>query len=141
MNRKILTLLVLLIAISTISIVSAADTQTIGGMEFNVPEGYVYDADSADAFLSAFSDESEIEDAGVFKNSNDDLLAILIYGKEPEETDFPSDYKIESKTINGKNGTFFSAPSKINVGFTYNDGDKFVVIQAMNEDIVKQTIK
>ena len=60
MNKKILTLLLLLIAISTISIVSATDTQKIGDLEFNVPDGYTYDADSVDVFLKAFDDESDL---------------------------------------------------------------------------------
>lgn len=141
MNRKVWVLLILLVAAGTVCVASAADTQKVGGLEFNVPEGYSVDADSADAFQEGFSDESELEDVGVFKNSNDDILAILIYKKEPEDTGFPDDYKVENKTINNKNGTFVSAPSRINVGYMYDDAGKFVLIQAMNEDVLKQTIK
>ena len=71
MNKKILSILIVLITISTISIVSAADTQTIGDVEFNIPEGYVYDADSVNLFLQAFDDEKEIDDVGVFKKNRD----------------------------------------------------------------------
>lgn len=49
MNKKVLTLFLLVIALSTISIVSAADTQKIGGVEFNVPEEYTFDADAGNA--------------------------------------------------------------------------------------------
>lgn len=140
MNKKILTLLLLLIAVSTIAIVSAADTQTVGGIEFNIPKGYSYDQESVDIFMASFEDDTNLVDAGVFKNDADDLLVILVYD-DVAETDFPDDYKMENKTINNKTGTFFSAPSRINIGFTYEDGDKFVAIQAMNEDILKETIK
>ena len=139
MNKKILTLLLLLIALSTIAIVSAQDTQTIGDIEFNVPEGYTYDKESVDIFLASFEDDTDLVDAGVFKNDAEEILVILVYD-DVSETDFPDDYQMENKTINNKTGTYFSAPSRINVGFTYEDGDKFIAIQAMNEDILKETI-
>lgn len=139
MNRKILTLLLIIIAVSTISIASAADTKTIGGVEFNVPEGYSSDEDSITVFLQAF-DEENVEEVGIFKNSNNDPLAILVY-KEPQNTDYPNDYKIENKTISDKNGTLVSAPSRENVVFMYEEGDKFVLIQALDEATIEQTIK
>ncbi len=139
MNRKIMTLLLILIAASAITIVSAADTQTINGVEFNVPDGYTYDADSASAFKNVMEDE-KVGDVGVFKNSNDELLVIMVYDKDPGVSDLPNDYELENKTINNKNGTLMSAPSRENIGFTYADGDKYIVIQAMNEDVLKQTI-
>ncbi len=140
MNRKILTVLLLLIAISTIATVNAADTQKIGDVEFNVPEGYTYDADSVNVFLQAFEDEP-LGDVGVFKNNDDEILAIMVYNETPEDYDYPDDYKFENKTINDKDGTLGSAPSRINVVFMYNEGGKYVLIQAMNEDIIKETIK
>ncbi|WP_407415125.1 hypothetical protein [Methanobrevibacter sp.] len=140
MNKKILTILLLLIAVSTIAIVSAADTQTVGGVEFNIPEGYTYDKESVDVFLQSFEDDSALNDAGVFKNSDDEILVIIVYNDTPE-TDFPDDYKLENKTINNKTGTFATASSRINVGFLYQDGDKYIAIQAMDEDTIKATIK
>lgn len=140
MNRKILTLFLLLIALSTIAIVSAADTQKIGDVEFNVPEGYTYDADSVNVFLQAFEDEP-LGDVGVFKNNDDEILAIMVYNETPQEQDYPDDYKFKNKTINNKTGTLGSASSRINIVFMYNEGDKYVLIQAMNEDVLKETIK
>ncbi len=140
MNKKILMLLVLLVAVSTIAAVSAADTKTIGGVEFNVPEGYAYDEDSVNIFLQAFEDEP-LGDVGVFANEDDEILAIMVYNETPDASDYPDDYKFENKTINNKNGTLGSAPSRINVVFMYDDADKYVLIQAMNEDVIKQTIK
>ena len=90
MNKKILAILLLVIAAGAVSVVSAQDTQKIGDIEFNVPDGYTYDADSVDVFLKAFSDESDMKDAGVFKNSDDEILAILVYSKEPKDTNFPA---------------------------------------------------
>ena len=139
--KKILTILLILIAASAISIVSAADTQTVGDVEFNVPEGYSFDSDAGDAFLKALDDGSRIDDVGVFKNDNGDSLMIMVYKEEPGESDYPDDYKFENKTINNKNGTFMSAPSRINVAFLYEEGDKFVLIQAANEGVLKETIK
>ena len=141
MNKKILSILIVLITISTISIVSAADTQTIGDVEFNIPEGYVFDADSVNLFLQAFDDEKEIDDVGVFKNSDDDIFAILVYN-ETTDTDYPDDYKIENKTISEKNGTLVSAPSRDNIVFMYNnEDDKFIIIQAVDETTIKEAIK
>lgn len=140
MNKKILALLLILIAISTISIVSAQDTKTIGGVEFNVPEGYTYDADSVSIFLQAFDDDGAIEDVGVFKSSSNDPLAILVYNGTPD-MDYPSDYEIVNKTISGKNGSLVSAPSRANVVFMYNDKNKFVLIQAIDEATIEKTIK
>lgn len=143
MNRKLLTLLLLLITISTISVVVAADTQKIGGVEFNVPDGYTYDADAGTTFLKSLENR-KVADVGVFTNDAGELggtIFIMIYNKDPEASDFPSDYTFENKTINGKNGTFMSAPSRGNIGFQYNDGDKYIFIQALNEDILKEVIK
>jgi hypothetical protein len=139
MNKKVLTLLLLLIAVSTIAVVSAADTQTIGNIEFNIPDGYVYDGDSSNALLQAF-DEEKSDDTGVFTNDKGESVIIMIY-KETPETEYPDDYVSENKTINAKNGTLFSAPSRENILFTYNEGDKIVFIQAMDENILKETIK
>lgn len=140
MNKKVLTLFLLLVALSTISIVSAADTQKIGGVEFNVPEGYAFDADTSNAFLDSL-EKGKVSDVGVFKNSDGDTVFIMVYDKTPETSDFPSDYKFENKTINNKNGTFMSADSRINIAFEYQDGDKFIVIQANDEDTLKEVIK
>lgn len=141
MNKKILTILLILIAASAISIVSAADAQTIGGVEFNTPEGYSFDSNAGDAFLKALDDGSKIEDVGVFKNDNGDSLMIMAYKEDPGESDYPDDYEFENKTIHNKNGTFMSAPSKINVAYLYEEGDKFVLIQAADEDVLEETIK
>ena len=140
MNKKVLTLLLLLIALSTIAVVSAADTQKIGGVEFNIPEGYTYDADAGDSFLNSL-ENGKVSDVGVFKNSNGDTVFIMIYNETPETSDFPDDYKFENKTINNKNGTFMSADSRINVAFEYQDGDKFIVIQANDEATLEEVIK
>ena len=53
MNKKLLAILLLLIAVSTIAVVSAADTQKISGVEFNVPDGYTSDADAGNTFLQS----------------------------------------------------------------------------------------
>ena len=141
MNKKILTLLIVLITVSTIAIVGAADTQTIGDVEFNIPEGYVYDADSVNLFLQAFDDEKEIDDVGVFKNSADDIFAILVYN-ETTDQDYPDDYNIENKTISEKNGTLATAPSGENIVFMYNtEDDKFIIIQAVDETTIEEAIK
>ena len=140
MNKKILTILLLLIAIGTISIVVAADTQKISGVEFNVPNGYSYDADAGATFLNGLENK-KVDDVGVFKNDKGETVFIMVYNKTPEKSDFPSDYEFVNKTINKKNGTFMSAPSRVNVAFEYADGNKYVVIQAMNEDIIKEVIK
>ncbi len=140
MNKKILTVLLLLIAVSTIAVVSAVETQKVGDLEFNVPEGYTYDAQSVDYFLKAFEDEP-LGDVGVFKNNDDEILAVMVYNETPQEMDYPDDYKFENKTINNKNGTLGTAPSRINLVFMYNEGDKYVLIQAMNEDIIKDVVK
>ena len=140
MNKKILTILLLLIAVSTIAVVSAVDTQKISGVEFNVPEGYTFDADAGNSFLQSL-ENGKVSDVGVFKNSDGDTVFIMIYNETPENSDFPDDYKFENKTISGKNGTFMSAPSRINVAFQYQDGDKYIVIQAMDEKVIEELLK
>ena len=133
-------MLLLLIAVSTIAAVSAADTQKISGVEFNVPEGYAFDADAGNAFLQSL-ENGKVSDVGVFKNSDGDSAFIMVYDESPENSDFPDDYKFENKTIAGKNGTFMSAPSRINVAFEYKEGDKFIVIQAMDEKVIEELLK
>lgn len=142
MNRKVLTLLLLLIAVSTIAVISAADTQKISGVEFNVPEGYTYDADAGQTFLDSLENR-KVDDVGVFTNNAGEVggtIFIMVYNEDPGTSDFPSDYEFENKTINGKNGTYMSAPSRENIGFEYIDGDKYVFIQALNEDVLKEVI-
>lgn len=140
MNHKVLALLLLIMAVSTISIVSAADTQTISGVKFNTPEGYAFDADTGNAFLDSLENR-KVDDVGVFKNNDGDTVFIMVYNETPETSDFPSDYKFENKTIAGKNGTLMSAPSRMNIAFEYKDGSKYIVIQAMNESIIEELIK
>ena len=140
MNKKILTILLLLIAVSTIAVVSAADTQKISGVEFNVPEGYTFDEDAGNSFLQSL-ESGKVSDVGVFKNSAGDTVFIMIYNETPENSDFPDDYKFENKTIAGENGTLMSAPSRINVAFQYQEGDKYIVIQAMDEKVIEELLK
>ena len=140
MNKKLLALLLLLIVVSTIAVVNAAATQNIGGVEFNVPEGYTFDADASNAFLQSLENR-KVSDVGVFKNSNGDSVFIMIYNETPQNSDFPDDYQFENKTIAGKNGTLMSASSRINVAFQYQDGDKFIVIQAMDEKVIEEILK
>lgn len=142
MNRKILAILLLLVALSTIAIVSAAETQKISGVEFNVPEGYTYDADAGNTFLNSLENK-KVDDVGVFTNDAGETggtIFIMVYNEDPGASDFPSDYKFENKTINGKNGTFMTASSRGNIGFQYNEGDKYIFIQALDEDTLKEVI-
>ena len=127
-------------AVSTIAIVSAADTQKISGVEFNVPEGYTFDADAGNTFLKSLENK-KVDDVGVFKNSDGESIFIMVYNETPETSDFPDDYKFENKTIAGKNGTLMSASSRINVGFSYDEGDKYIVIQAKDESVIEELLK
>ncbi len=142
MNKRILTLLLLLIAVITIAVVSAADTQTISGVEFNVPDGYTYDANAVQTLLNSLENK-KVDDVDVFTNDAGEVggnIFIMVYNEDPGASDFPSDYEFENKTINGKNGTFMSAPSRGNIGFQYTDGDKYIFIQALDEDVLKEVI-
>ena len=142
MNKKILTILLILVALSTIAIVSAQDTQTISGVEFNVPDGYTYDAEAGNTFLDSLENR-KVDDVDVFTNDAGEVggtIFIMIYNEDPGASDFPSDYEFENKTINGKKGTFMSAHSRGNIGFQYADGDKYIFIQALDEDVLKEVI-
>lgn len=136
MNKKILAVLIILIAVSTISVVSATNTRNIGGVDFNVPAGYTYDRAAVNVFLQIF-DDSGMDDVGVFTKGNDDVLAIVTYTEAPD-IDYPSEYKVKNKKINGKKGTLAKASD--NVMFTYKEDDLYVLIQAVDEDVIKEIV-
>ena len=139
MNKKFLTILFLLMAVSTIAVVSAQNTQ-LSGVEFNVPEGYTFDKDAISTLIQSLEDE-KLSDLCVFKNSKGDTVLIMIYNKYPKNLVFPDDYKVENKTIHGKNGTFMSASSTNKVAFQYPEGDKYIVIQTMDEKVIDEFLK
>lgn len=153
MNMKKIMLFsaILIIAISSLSIVSAGwfdSGVSVNGIDFNLPDGYkeVEGNNYVDNYLSmGYKGES-----GVYEDDNGHIIWISVLDKNSEgkavsfgdmvvsSTDFKN---LKNTTISGKTGTSYEYSSPTQKAFVYVEGDKLVDIRVPGsvnfEDIIK----
>lgn len=130
MNKKIISvLLVLIAAVAFGSVVYAAETVTIGGFDFNVPDGFT--EDKSHAIVNMEKEQGGIKyinNGKLFENDKGDVVNILVakYDGHKVTNKIAKGIADEPKTIGGvdgdivHNGTFTS--------FDYAKEDKLLVI-------------
>lgn len=139
MNKKILTLLLVIVVAATITFVSAADTATVNGIEFNVPDGYSLVTDQFT--VSAYGQDG---DSAMFENANGDGILIGVLDNKDNlnlgDIDSLSDSsgQYTNKTIAGKEGILTQNEKTV---FIYLDSDKIVVMSAVDEPTIEAMIK
>jgi hypothetical protein len=141
MNRKILALLLIMIAaVTALTVVSAADTITVNGMEFNVPDGYSMDP----TFCEFPYEEGGILEGNmtILLNDDDDEDSIMVGVLDNTLSESLSDSLsdgFDKEKISNKTG--FLKEEKGELTFAYEDGDKVVFIYADDEDLIEEVIK
>ena len=149
MNKKILlTLAILIAALAIISVACASEPVAVNGnsikvngLEFNIPEGFAYDENDTQAMLRSYNNEFDPNTVVALTNSSHDNIYIFVLNNEENKSlsDFANNYTIE-KTIAGKNGVMLDNNFG-EIQFIYLDGNKIVLIDADNENLISSVIK
>lgn len=140
MNRKLLTLLlIMVVAAATITVVSAAETVTVNGVEFNVPDGFKSQPESDQMSYVAYNGEGKI----AFLDSDNGtavILGVLDNNGGVSLDDIKnSNSSYIDKTIAGKDGII--ADNGKTLSFIYIENDKLMTIYAPTESLLEETIK
>lgn len=141
MNKKLLTiLLILVVAATAITYVSAAETVTVHSEEFNVPDGYTYNAEDDFTFtydngdtlgvLAFLWDGTDMISISVLDNFAGDTLD----GLKAQNSSF------KDKTISGKEGIIAHDDEDGSVYFEYIENGKIITIHASKESLIEKTI-
>lgn len=146
-NKKILAIgLVLLAAVSAIAVISAAETITLDGIKFNIPDGYSPHEQETDA--SEPGDAEDVEGTPVDKetsseyvNSAGDKLKLQVGSKNNQKIDSLTPVG-EKKKIADKDGYFYTErdDGKTEYKFEYLQDGKVVKITGASEDIISKVI-
>lgn len=126
MNKKILIVCLIAVAIVSVGVVSAADTFTLGGIDFNIPDGFK-------------KDDAKSNDTSVWLKSNNDSVLVSVLDSKGVPLEKMKDDGDVEKNIAGKQGYF--SQGKYSVFFLYKEGDKFVHIGAGDEATIEAIIK
>lgn len=139
MNKKILTLLLVVAVATTVTFVSAAETVTVNGLEFNIPDGYSLTTDQFS--VSAYGQDG---DSALLENTNGDAVLIGVLDNNDNlnlgDIDSLSDSSGQhtNKTIAGHEGLFKQGEKAV---FIYLEDSKIVVISASDESSIETMIK
>lgn len=140
MNKKILIFLaILIVAVSAVSIVSAAETLKVNGVEFNIPDGYTYDDSLVEEANQGFNFPQE--SIGAFSNGNDKVMIVVIQDQNNQVQDEIDKNPDSQKTINGKTGLLIEDAGDGMQSFMYVDGGKAIAIKTTDASIIDKVIK
>ena len=139
MNKKIFTVLALLVVVTSISAVSAFDlgdifgsgdeTVTIGGIDFNIPAGYKEDSTNTFNIIEGFIDEGYDFDGKVYAKDNTQV-GIYVYNYSSLDADDILGNFSNETTINDVGG--FMEFDDNDYVFVYTK-DKCIVLIASND--------
>jgi hypothetical protein len=129
MNSKkiFIACLIIVIAASSISLISATTQETINGINFTIPDGYVKSDD-----VSIVADMFLME---VYENPDGKTLSFRITPGDSHSLDNLKKSGYVDKTIANKQGMLYKGWEKVT--FAYMDGDKLVKIIAPDEATVE----
>lgn len=158
MKKSIFAISIILVAIVAIGSVSAFDlgslfggsddssqnqTVTIGGIDFNVPDGY--NEDKNQSVVNKTVDENGVSmtnNLKAFINNNTTVVAILVteYKDYNITEDIVGSVAGDAKTINNVSGYLKTDDNGYKV-FSYVKDNKLVVISTNNEKVIGDFIK
>lgn len=155
MNKKLVTILALLIVAGSISAVSAFDlgdifgsgenqTVTVSGLKFNIPDGYEEVAPTKD--VTEMFDNLTVKGANItYKLFTKDSSAIVIatYNNltDSQIKEFMAiDNNATNTTIDGINGTITRTTDGVSM-FTYSKEGKVVMVSAESKEVISEVIK
>lgn len=126
MKKIVLFGLILVIAISSLSMVSASQEITKNGVKFNIPDGYHETSNTSTKVV--YYDGSDRLTIFVYENDNVDLDHRYANSADHQKT-----------TINGHEG-YKSSFGANRISFEYKDNGKHVEVIAPTEDIISSVI-
>ncbi len=99
----------MLVAASSMAFVSASEEVSIGGMDFNIPDGF--DENTIYRLIDDMDENGVINNIKAFEKGDDVIyICVADFGDKEMDTDSVSELGNEFKTINGVDG------------YTYDDG-------------------
>lgn len=136
MNRKILSLLlIMVVAVTTMTVVSAADTITVNDVEFNIPDGYAPNDALQDV---PYEDGGMTGKLSALSRGDDSILIAVVDNTAGATLDNIKNSSYVDKNISGKSGVLMQ---KEKVTFSYLDGDKIILLVAPDEATLEKLIK
>lgn len=146
--KKVLVIGVLLVvAVSAIAAISAAEEITLEGIHFKIPDGYTATERQMDA--SEAGDVEDIDGTAVdtettseYRNAAGDELEIQIGVRNNQKIDSINPLNAQKKNIAGKDGFLIKEmdDGKDKYKFEYLQDGKLVKITGVSEDIISQVI-
>ena len=138
MNKRIyLMLAVLIVAMASISFVSAADTVDIAGVQFSLDDGFSIQEGSGSAF-------NQSGDLAICSNENGDMVIIAVLDNADKlslsDIGKLSEYNHTNKTIAGKQGILTEGTNST-YSFIYLEGSKIVMVVSTDQSLIEKTIK
>lgn len=144
LNRKKMLVigLILVAAVSAVSLASAAETVNLDGIQFKIPDGYSLHEQDTDT--SEPDDSEDVEGTPVdtekkseYINGAGDKLELKVGSKNNQKIDKLNPVG-EKKNIAGKDGYFYTETDdgKTEYKFEYLQDGKVVKINAPSEDII-----
>ena len=157
MNKKLLSILAILIVVGSVSAVSAFDlgdifgsgnekqTVTIEGLKFNIPEGYneTKVPDNVSSIFDMFNENGGNLTVKSFTKNDDDtkVITITVAGNlSDSEMEFFGNSNGNKTTIAGINGTLNKELDDVTV-FTYQKDGKAVSISTAGNDVIEEVLK
>ena len=150
MKKSIFAISVILIAIIAIGSVSAFDlgsllgggddsqnqTVTIGGIDFNIPDGFTEVVNQSTVNETVDQGAISFTNNGKVYQSKDDVVAILVadYGEYKITDEIVGSVAGDAKTINNVSG-YFKTDGAYKV-FSYAKDNKLVAISATDEAVI-----
>ena len=146
--KKVLVIgLLLVVAVSAIAAISAAEEITLEGIHFKIPDGYTATERQMDA--SEAGDVEDIDGTAVdtettseYRNAAGDELEIQIGVRNNQKIDSINPLNAQKKNIAGKDGFLIKEmdDGKDKYKFEYLQDGKLVKITGVSEDIISQVI-
>ena len=133
-------------AVSAIALVSAAETVTLDGIQFKIPDGFNLTEQDSDASEPGDSEDVEgtpvdTENSKEYINAAGEKLELKVGSKNNQKIDKLTPVG-EKKNIAGKDGYFYTETDdgRTEYKFEYLQDGKVVKINAPSEDIIKSVI-
>ena len=128
MGKKLFLVCFLIFVVGSLAIVSAGETVSIRGVDFNIPDGYEVDNTFADLVLPT----------GLYLDGKGNQISIYVGENMGYDDLYDKGVSYEDKTINDKGGKYASTDD--GEEFIYFDGDKCIKIATNETDLLKEII-
>lgn len=147
MKKVVVLGLLLVVAVSAIAAISAAEDITLEGIHFKIPDGYTATERQMDA--SEAGDVEDIDGTAVdtettseYRNAAGEELEIQIGLRNNQKIDSINPLNAQKKNIAGKDGFLIKEmdDGRDKYKFEYLQDGKLVKITGVSEDIISQVI-